>query len=331
MSDRPKPFAGLLWLRSGGHDLSLPLAGVRRVALCNQLRVARPGRSAPSWWSGVTLDDGRSYPLLNLADLLGAPAERKISPDAVVVLTSLWQLSVGLVCDRFRGILPAGLPSWPLAPALFATGDGVLPRMRLWMERPVLDLAPEQLFSAHHRAQFDQAMKNSKENVDELWELSELEQQLAVAPTVQGYKDLAARYRQLGWLDEAERMQARASDLKTETPTARTVTGGLGGPFNPRVLLELLHVLHLTAKSGELLLDAPGGITGAITFGGGAIIEVKCADATDVRSALRRLHAIDAGRYQFFPGAPLATSDARSPTDTAALIAELGQQSTDAP
>jgi len=326
MSDSPRSLAGFLWLRAGGHDFSLPLAGVRRVALCNQLRVSPPERGAPSWWGGVTLDDGRSHPLLNLADLIGAPAGRGIAPDAVVVLSSLWQMSVGLVCDRFRGIIPAGDPSWPLSTALFATGERALPRTRLWAGRPVLDLAPEQLFSASQRAQFDQAMKNSKVNVDQLWELSELEQQLAVTPTVKGYKDLAARYKKLGWLEEAERMQARAAEIKADAPAARVTTGALSGPVNPRVLLELLQVLHLTAKSGELLLDAPGGITGAISFRAGAMVDAKSADADDALKALRQLCAIKAGRYQFFPGVPSQTGESKLPADTTAVIAELEQQ-----
>jgi len=331
MSDRPKSLAGFLWLRSGGHDFSLPLAGVRRVALSNQLRVAPPERGAPSWWCGVTLDDGRSHPLLNLADLMGAPASRGIGPDTVVVLASLWQLSVGLVCDRFRGIIPAGDPSWPLSPALFSTSERALPRMRLWAGRPMLDLAPEQLFSAQQRAQFDQAMKNSKVNVDQLWELSELEQQLAVEPTVTGYNDLAARYKKLGWLEEAERMQARAAQLKTEAPAMRVTAGGLSGPVNHRVLLELLQVLHLTGKSGELLLDAPGGITGAISFRVGAMVDAKSADAEDALKALRQLCAIKAGRYQFFPGVPSQTGESRLPADTTTLIAELEKQVISAP
>jgi len=326
MSVRPKSLAGYLWLRSGGHDFALPLAGVRRVALCSQLRVAPPERGVPSWWGGVTLDDGRSHPLLNLADLIGAPAGQGISPDSVVVLSTLWQLSVGLVCDRFRGIIPAGDPSWPLSPALFATAERALPRARLWAGRPVLDLSPEQLFSPSQRAQFDQAMKNSKVNVDQLWELSELEQQLAVTPTVTGYKDLAARYKKLGWLEEAERMQARADEIKTDAPVTRASTGGLSGPVTPRVLLELLHVLHVTAKSGELLLDAPGGITGSISLRGGAMVDAKSADADDALKALRQLCAIKAGRYQFFAGVPSQTEESKLPADTAALIAELEHQ-----
>lgn len=326
MIDRIKPLTGLLWLRSGGHDFSLPLAGVRRVALCNQLRVARSTRTGLSWWHGVTLDEGKSHPLLNLAELVGVPAGRLISPDSVVVFAYLWDQSVGLVCDRFRGIIPAGQPSWPLSHTLFASGDGALPGVRLWSGRPVIDLALQHLFSTQGRTQFDHAMKNSKENVDQLWELSELEQQLTANPTVQGYQDLAARYLKLGWTEEAERMLAKAAEVKLEAPNTRSSTNGLSGPLNRRVLLELLQVLHLTGKSGELLLEALDGIAGAVSFRGGAIVAVRCGDTVGERTALQQLATINAGRYQFLPGVPAESDRSKSSIDTTALIAGLEQE-----
>jgi len=317
-----KPLAGSLWLRVGGRDFSLPLESVRRVALCRQLRCAPPGPKVPSWWNGMTLDAAQPHPLLNLAELIGVPAGRTIAPDAVVILGSLWRQPVGLVCDHFRGVIPAGTPCWPLSPNLFVNADGALPRIRLWAGKPVTDLAPEQLFPEARRAQFDQAMKDSKENVDQLWELSELEQKLAGAPSAQGYLDLAARYRKLGWVEEAERVQARASEIKNEAaPLSRPAHGGLSGPCTPRVLLELLQVLRLTGKSGELLLDAPGRIAGSVSFHTGSIASARCGDTSDTRAALKELFALRGGRYQFFPGAP--AGDAPAPGDTAAWMAEL--------
>jgi hypothetical protein len=265
------------------------------------------------------------HPLLNLANLIGVPAGREIAPEAVVVMSTLWKFPVGLVCDRFRGIIPAGQPSWSLSDALFTTADRALPRTRLWAGQPVLDLAPEQLFSAPQRAQFDQAMKESKENVDQLWELSELEAKLSVTPSAQGYKELAARYRELDWLEEAERVEARAAEVGTSAPVVRNAGGGLSGPFNRRVLLELLQVLHLTAKSGELLLDVPGGITGTISFNQGMLVDARCAGSDEGINALRQLCLIEAGRYQFFAGAPAQIGTSKLPA-TGTVIAELEQQ-----
>ena len=317
-----KHLAGSLWLRVGGRDFSLSLERVRRVALCRQLRCAPPRTGVPSWWNGVTLDAGQPHPLLSLAELIGVPAAPTLAPDAVVVLGSLWQQPVGLVCDHFRGVIPAAAPSWPLSPNLFVNADGALPRIRLCAGKPVTDLAPEQLFSAARHTQFDQAMKDSKENVDQLWELSELEQKLAGAPSAQGYLDLSARYRKLGWVEEAERMQARASEIKGHAaPMARPAHGGLSGPCTPRVLLELLQVLRLTTKSGELLLDAPGRIAGSVSFHTGCIAAARCGNTADTRAALKELFALRGGRYQFFPGAP--TGDTPAPGDTAAFMAEL--------
>jgi chemotaxis signal transduction protein len=101
-----KHLAGSLWLRVGGRDFSLALERVRRVALCRQLRCAPPRSGVPSWWNGVTLDAGQPHPLLNLAELIGVPAAPTLAPDSVVVLSSLWQQPVGLVCDHFRGVIP---------------------------------------------------------------------------------------------------------------------------------------------------------------------------------------------------------------------------------
>ncbi|PTX90711.1 DUF4388 domain-containing protein [Opitutus sp. ER46] len=327
MSDRSKPLTGLLWLRTGGLDLSLSLAGVQRVALGNQLRVAPAGPRVPPWWSGVAIADERAHPLLNMAELLGTTPHARRVGDAVVVLTAMGGQPVGLVCDRFRGIIPPGQADWALPGTLFTSAECAPSRARLWEGRLVLDFETERFFPARRRAQLEQAMKNSKENVDQLWELSELEQQLANAPTAKGYRNLADRYRKLGWLEDAERMLARAAEVKSDAPAARTTTtaGGLTGPLTPRVLLELLQVLHTTVKSGELLLDAPGAIAGSITLSRGEIIDARSADADDAAGTLRKLSAIKAGRYQFFPGAP-TDAESKLPTDTAAVLAELSRQ-----
>ncbi len=318
-----KPLVGWLWLRAGGRDFSLPLEGVRRVALCRQLRVVPPGPTVSSWWSGVALDGARPYPLLNLAELIGVPGSPPPAPDAVAVLSTLWSQPVGLVCDRLRGVIPPNTPSWPLSPKLFMAADGALPRARLWAGRPVPDLEPERLFPPARRAQFDQAMKDSKENVDQLWELSELEQHLAAAPSAEGYLDLAAHYRELGWVEEAERMETRASEINPEVvQAARPAAGELNGVCTPRVLLELLQVLWLTGRSGELVLAAPGRSGGSVSFLSGCIVAARCGDIVDPRAALRQLVSLRGERYQFVPGTPVAGA-APAPGDTAAWMAEL--------
>ncbi len=317
-----KPLAGWLWLRAGGRDFSLPLEGVRRVSLHRQLRVAPPGPTVPSWWSGVALEGARPYPLLKLAELIGVPGSATCAEDSVVVVASLWSQPVGLLCDRFRGIIPANTPSWPLSPALFIAADRALPRARLWAGQPVPDLELERLFPPARRAQFDQALKDSKEYVDQVWDLGELEQQLAEAPNSEGYLDLAARYQELGWQAEAERMQARASQISPEAmQAARPAAGALSGTCSPRVLLELLQVLWLTGQSGELLLEAPGRPAGSVSFHSGRIVAARSGDIADPRAALQQLFSLRGERYQFFPGTPAA--GAVPAGDTAAWMSEF--------
>lgn len=312
-------------MRVGGHDLAMPLSRVSRVVLGSQLRVVQNRQNMPGWWSGITLTDNRPHPLLNVGDLLGAADYVGNVREAVVVMTSLNNGPIGLVCDRFRGIIPAGEAEWPVSDSLFAENSGSFPGARLWAGRLVLNFEAERFFPAQRRVKLEQVMKNSKENVDQLWELSELESQLAAAPTAQGYTDLAARYRKLGWLEDAERMQTRAAEVKTAAPAAVVSTATLNGPLSPRILLELLHVLHATGKSGELLLDAPGAITGAITLRLGEIIDARSADADEPERAVKKLMEIKAGRYQFFPGAPSAAKSTLE-KDTATVLAQLESQ-----
>ncbi len=317
-----KNLTGWLWLSAGGRDFSVPLEGVRHVALYRELRVTPPGPTVPSWWSGVALDGARPYPLLNLAELIGVPGSAPRAPDAVVVVATIWNQPVGLVCDRFRGIIPMSTPSWPLSPKLFMSADGALPSTRLWDGHPVPDLQVERLFPAARRAQFDQAMNDSKEYVDQLWELGELEQQLGRAPDAEGYLDLAARYQELGWDEEAERMQNRATAIRPEAAaTDRPTAGGLSGPCSPRVLLELLQVLWLTGQSGELLLDEAGRPAGSVSFHTGRIVAARSGDIADPHAALQQLFSLRGNRYQFFPGTPAA--GAAQAGDTAAWMAEF--------
>lgn len=315
--------AGGLWLRSGGRDFSLSLDRVRRVVLCQQLRCAPPEASAPAWWVGVTLDGGLAHPLLNLAELIGLPASPAPAPESAVVFTRVGEQPVGLVCERFRGIIPPSAKRWTLSPNLFEQAERSLPAARLWAGRPVLELEPERLFPGAWREVLSQSMKDAKENVDQLWELSELEQKLANAPSAQGYLDLADRYRKLGWEEEANRVQARAAEVRNDHGSAaRPAGGGLSGPCSPRVLLEVLQVLRLTGKTGELLIESSQGLAGSVSFQAGAIVAVRCGEHEEELPGLRALARLRGGRYQFFPG--VATDGAAPAVDsTAAWMAEL--------
>lgn len=316
---------GHLWLKTGGIDLALPLSVVRHVALGNQLRVCRPRTQLPAWWQGVMIDGDRAHALLGLGELIGLPDSPQAVRDTVVVMTSIGNSSAGLVCDRVLGLIPERVPARRLPSSLFSTGIGAFPEVRLWESHPVVTVMPESLFTTKSRAQFDLAMETSRQDVDLLWELSELEQKLASAPSAKGCLELAARYRELGWDEEATRMEARAAEMKPEAGAPQQNVSALTGPFTRRVSMELLQVLHLTGKSGELQLQAPSGAMSSVWFDRGVIVDARSGDTDDAMISLRRICGIRAGHYQFRPGTPDGAKQARLDPDSAAVIAELGK------
>lgn len=327
MNDTPPTqiLTGHLWLRAGGSDLALPLARVRHVMARRQLRTCRPRPHLPAWWRGMALANGEAHPLLGLGDVIGAPRVASGSETAVVIAT-INGASAGLVCDRVLGIIPEGTAARRLPPALFGRGDRGFPEARLWAARPVVTILPDLLLNDQNRKNLDRAMETSRQDIDLLWELNELEQKLAATPSERGYLDLAARYHELGWEDEAGRMRALAAELKKRAPSAVETTEALHGPFNRRVSVELLQVLHLTSKSGELRLQPAEGPAGSVWFDAGRIVDARIGNDADALSSLRNICALASGAYQFRPGLAGGSPEVRLPPDTAALIAELARQ-----
>lgn len=166
-------------------------------------------------------------------------------------------------------------------------------------------------------------MPDSANNLDDLWELSELEQRIAARPIAEDMERLADKYEKLGWSKEAEKLRQRAADAKLNPNRREAVR--LTGAFTPIVLLEILRVLHLTRKTGELLLESSNGMTAAISITDGLLVDAQAADTQPGVAALRQVFALPGGRYQFLPGT-MRVAFQTLPSDSAALIMQLADE-----
>ncbi|MCF3648248.1 DUF4388 domain-containing protein [Synoicihabitans lomoniglobus] len=166
-------------------------------------------------------------------------------------------------------------------------------------------------------------MNDSTENLDDLWELSELEQRIATRPTAEDMERLADKYDQLGWDKEADKLRERAAETKQNPHNQESVR--LVGSFTPIVLVELLRVLHLTGKTGELLLESANGMTAAVTVSDGVLVDAQAADEPPGMPALRHVLTMPGGRYQFLPGTMRAAFQSL-PADSAALLMQLSEE-----
>lgn len=164
------------------------------------------------------------------------------------------------------------------------------------------------------------SMPDPAQNLDDLWELSELEQRIAARPIPEDMERLAAKYDQLGWAKEAAKLRQRAIDARAN-PNGREAVR-LIGPFTPVVLLEILRVLHLTKKTGELLMESSSGMTAAVTLSDGVLIDAQAEDVQPGLPALRQALSMSGGRYQFLPGT-MRVAFQSLPADSAALLAQL--------
>ena len=154
-------------------------------------------------------------------------------------------------------------------------------------------------------------METTSPSVDLLWELSEIERKLAAAPDARGYLQLAAGYADAGWPKEAKRAVQRATALSQGMPAVEDVKSpGQFGPCTPAVLVELVRSLHLSGKSGDLKLEAPGGVMVMLFFLKGHLIDAQSSDTQRGESSWLRAGSLRASRYHFKPGHP--STDMRS-------------------
>ena len=166
-------------------------------------------------------------------------------------------------------------------------------------------------------------MSQTTQNLDDLWELSELEQRIAARPIPEDMERLAVKYDGLGWEKEATKLRQRASEARANPNKREAVR--LVGPFSPVVLLEVLRVLHLTRKTGELLLESSGGMTAAVTLADGVLVDAQAEDVQPGIAALRQALSLSGGRYQFLPGT-MRVAFQSLPSDSAALLMQLSEE-----
>ncbi len=166
-------------------------------------------------------------------------------------------------------------------------------------------------------------MAEPTQNLDDLWELSELEQRIAARPIPEDMERLATKYELLGWTKEAEKLRQRAANARTNPDRREAVR--LIGPFTPVVLLEILRVLHLTKKTGELLLESSSGMTAAVTVADGVLVDAQAEDVQPGVAALRQVLTLSGGRYQFLPGT-MRIAFQTLPADSAALLMQLSDE-----
>lgn len=183
-------------------------------------------------------------------------------------------------------------------------------------------------------------MKQSAKDIERLWAMSELEQRIELRPEAATMRELADRYEEMGWLDEARKMRDRAVKApalpKGDTappmvpaPAPRSTPDvpdhspdTLSGRFTPAALVEILHVLHLTGKTGELVAETLGGTVATVAIVKGRLVAAHATGGELGEAALHLATRIRGGRYQFTPRASL-NPPANLPEDSAALIAAL--------
>lgn len=174
-------------------------------------------------------------------------------------------------------------------------------------------------------------MSETQEDIERLWEVSELEQRVATKPDAASMRELADHYDELGWADEARRLRSNAADLpdkiekaaepeRKATPAVGEVNPGLKGRFTPRSLVEIIQVLHLTEKSGTLVAEAVGGLASTVLFVKGSLVEAHATGGEVGEAALHLAVRIKGGRYQFTPGTP-KRGKRNLPENSAAVVA----------
>ena len=180
-------------------------------------------------------------------------------------------------------------------------------------------------------------MSESQEHIERLWAVSELEQRAASNPDAKILRELADNYDQLGWPEEARRLRAQASSLPDPEPPADTPIEflvaqaaakvgetvpsetGLQGRFTPISLIEVFRVLHLTKKSGRLVVEAVGGMGATIVISNGSFIQADSTGGESGEVAMHLAVRIKGGRYHFFPG-QVPHPQPNLPEDSASLI-----------
>lgn len=182
-------------------------------------------------------------------------------------------------------------------------------------------------------------MSETQQDIEKLWAVSELEQRVATEPDAKTLRELAEHYDELGWPKEALRLRKQAEEcpvLSEETTAVELdvpedpvkkapADETLKGRFTPRALVEILQALHLTGKSGRLVVEAVGGLAATVIIFNGRLLEAKATGGEVGEAAMHLAVRIKGGCYHFTPGVFMA-EQSNLPEDSTALLAAFAAE-----
>jgi chemotaxis signal transduction protein len=298
----PAPAAalgGYLRFVAAGRHFAVPLAQIERAALTTSLTRLPPRAGRPPWWRGVAIIDGAGVPVLHLAGVLGLGAH---APGGALVFCRAGDDLLALECEAAHGLLPAVTKLEPRVTETFAEAATCCAGTLRAADAPVLLLRPEALLAGARRDAIALGLADATPVIEQLASLRDQEATLANAPTAAGYHRLADAYAKHGLNEDTARARKRAGEV-ARFAAAGVAEGVLyAGAYNARALLELLHMLHTTAQSGELRLRAAEDRPGArFVFQQGRITAAEHPSTAPGEASLRRALAEPAGRFEFGP------------------------------
>jgi len=288
-----------LLLRIDGEAYGLPLDRIRQVLLRSDVEIVP--FDGDEMLVGALQGRGAPIPVIELRSILGLPKAHGIGSRQGIVVIGIGEESYGLLVDECRGVKSfdtSALTSFHST--LLQGGDRIFSGLVNDGKEIVLFLDERHMFPSSLQEKIAALLADSDRFLELYREVKALEMALEEKPTVDGFLELAELYQKQGRKKDAERSLLMAESMERSVEaTEEGKLPVLRGTLENGMLVEVLQMLTIGCRSGDLTVDLPGeGGKALIHFRKGQVWDAKIGWKVG-RDAFREIIARREGLWQF--------------------------------
>jgi chemotaxis signal transduction protein len=241
-----------------GESYAYPLDRIKGILLRSEVEVI-PWEGDEAFVGIVRQGDGM-VPIIELRGILGLPGERVRSIRQGIVVVEAFDGRYGLLVDECNGVKSFQVKSLSRFHPSLATGEqAIFSGLLNDGDRIILFFAENALFPGKLREKVRSQLANSDRYLTLAKEVKDLELGLEEKPTVDGFLQLAELYQKQGRKKDSERCLLMAESMERGVEAAEEGrTPILRGTIESGIFVEILQMLSLSRKSGDLCIQIPG-------------------------------------------------------------------------
>ncbi len=288
-----------LILSIDGDPYGYPLEGIRQILLRSDVEVI-PWEGDETFVGAIKHKDAM-VPVIELRGILGLPASKvRFSRQGIVLVEGACG-PCGLLVDECKGVRSYPPAAFSRFEPTLASGDGpVFSGLFHDGKEIIVFFADRALLGGRLQEKIRAHLKNANAFFEIACKVKALEAEIEEKPTVDRFLQLAELYQKQGRKKDSERCLLMAESMeRSAEATCEGRTPVLRGDIESGIFVEILQMLSLSGKSGDLCVRAPGQSDESVLhFRQGQIWDARAGWKVG-RDAVRDILVMNEGQWEF--------------------------------